>query len=865
LVLFISLYGIGPSNVMRLQLHWTVLLLMVILLFPASIQKRALADGCDIEITRTSPTRLPQATKPGEIIVKFWFDVTTSDPQNTQLSVEASGNNIDVLSKTISMSTGSGSVRIYVHTEAGERASLTIKITCRVNGVSDTDTKDMGSSYIVYIPPSWSPSVEPREVSKRGEITLEVDGLDDVDDGVGELSVTAKLGSPTYRLRRVSRGLYRSEVSVNFIDSPSGTKEITFTVTKSYGGVTAVSRKDSSVRVLGDPPSVVFGSPSRAYRGDKLSIIVSESDGDSLTGTLSAFGKEYALERGENLIEVPRDINAGQYLIEATVEDVDGSDSESWTLEVVNIPPQVEISLDKDVATPGDTVSVQVTVEDDSPGADVELIVVGNGFRDEFEMDESGGSLEFGIPDGFSGELTFTASAVDRDGASASSTESIIVGVPPSISGDIPHTVHRGEEYIISVRGDDVEGYLDFMGERFQINEAGTYRIVIPRNVKAGNYEIYVHVGSPFGEASERWDVVLENRPPTVSISVDPTEAHPGEAVVVSASYSDDAPGLKTTLYIDGRPIQLPDSSSTQRIEFTVPEGKDSIEITVEAVDMDGAVARDSVVLVVKDVSHNGNNGSGGGSDGSDSGSSDQLNSTGSGDAGASEGENGDGTQGEGGIEDRTGGSSQPSSSSDVGKSSEFTREEFDGSSQLQANVEGSKQDSVSSTTDHGGTLSVTVVPSNPEVGEKVSVTAIPHGVKGSVWVVDPEDVTVKEVPVINKTAFHFIVSKEGIWSVRWAYMVDDETIFGHMELNVTKSREESGTIHQAHRHFSPRTSTATPSINNVGSEESKIRTFNPSCRVLRKEHPRSRDTEVLLAVIIVTLLGVLIIRRRIS
>ncbi len=853
---------------MKLQYNLVPFLLMLIVLLPTSIQRRALAlDDCSIEITRTSPSRLPQATKPGEIIVKFWFDLTTSDPQNTQLSVEASGSNIDVLSKTISMSTRSGSVRIYVHTKAGERASLIIKVTCRVNGVTDTDSKDMGNSYIVYIPPSWSPSITPREISKRDEIALKVDRLNDVDDGVGELFVTAKLGSSTYRLRRVSRGLYRSEVGVNFVDSPSGTREITFTVTKSYSGVTAVSRKDSTVRVLGEPPSVNFTPPTQVYRGDVLRVVVSENDGDSLTGALTAFGREYTLERGENLIEVPRDIEAGQHQMEATVEDVDGSSSGSWTLEILNVPPQVEISLDRDMAIPGDTVNVQVSVEDDSPGTNVRLIVTGEGLRNEFEMGENGGSLEFRIPEGFSGELTFTANAVDRDGESSTSTESITVGVPPSISGEIPSTVHRGEEYTVDVQGDDVGGYLDFMGERISINGAGVYRLVIPRDVRAGDYVVSAYVTSPFGGVSERWNVLLENRPPTVDIDVNPSEASPGETVVVSASYSDDAPGLRTTLYIDGRAIQLPGSSSAEDVEFTVPEGKDSIEISIEAVDMDGAVARDSAVLVVSNVGQDGGSGSDEDGNGTGDGSSDSMNTTtGSSDTGGS-GHDGEGVNDIQEVDDVRDQSGDFISNveSRTEKSQEST-EELPEASQLHSNVGNSgSENGTSNITGHKGTFSVTVVPSNPEVGDDVSVTATPHGVRGSVWIVDPSGTTVKEVPVRNRTTFHFTVRKEGIWHVRWAYLAGGETLFGHMELNVTAPRE-GNILHRTNMYRElPSSENVSRLTDHVRNNRGEINPFRPSCRVLRRDRSRSWDIEIVIAIMAVSLAGMLVIRRRIS
>ena len=831
---------------MKLQYHWVLLFLIAILLFPASTQERALAvNGCDIEITRTSPSRLPQATKPGEIIVKFWFDVATSDPQNTQLSVEASGSNIDVLSKTISMSTKSGSVRIYVHTRAGGRASLTIRVACRVGGATDTDSKDMGSSYIVYIPNSWSPSIDPRTISKRDEVTLEVDGLDDIDDGVGELSVTAKLGSSTYRLRRVSIGVYKLRTNVNFVNSPSGTREIAFTVTKSYSGVTAVSRKDSTLRVLGNPPSVSFTPPSQVHRGEVLRVVVSEDDGDSLTGTLSAFGRDYTLERGENRIEVPRDINAGQYVVRATVEDVDGSNSNSWTLEVVNIPPHVEISLDRSVAVPGDTVSVRVTAGDDSPGADVKLIVTGKGIREEFEMDEGGGTLRFKIPEGYSGKLTFTANVIDRDGASSSSAKSITVGIPPKISGEIPSIVHRGEQYTLYVQGDDVSGHLDFMGEMISISGAGTYKVVVPRDARAGNYIVSIRVTSPFGEDSKKWSVSLENRPPLARIGIDRREASPGETVIIRASYYDDAPGLRATLYIGERAIQLPESSSVKTIRFTVPRGESSIEITLEAVDMDGAVTKDSVVLVVREGDHGGSIGGGNG---------------GSSDSGRESGTSSNFTVDSGG----------PSNQSSIGpKDNESGLGVQEGdrvSSQLGTDEKISEvKTGASNTTGHQGTFSVTVVPSNPTIEDNVSVTAVPHGTKGSVWVVDPEGRTIREITVKDRTAFSFTVSRGGIWSVRWAYRVGGKTVFGHMELNVTpldRTIELNETDKDEGLSFKENPSN--PSINGYKGEAGEIKPFKPSCQVIRGERPRSWDVEVIIAIMAVSLIGMLVVRRRI-
>ena len=787
------------------------LLVMGILVLSLFSQRGVLAaEGCSIKITRISPSRLPQAIRPGETIVKFWFDLRTSDPRNTQLGIRASGDNIDVLSTTISVSTKSGSIMIYVHPAAGERASLTIRVSCHVNGFSDSDSRDLGSSYIVYIPPSWSPSVSPREIGKRGKITLRADGLGDVDDGVGTLSVTAKVGSSIYTLRRVSKGIFETERSVNFVNSPSGIKKIIFTVTKSYGGITAISRRDTTIRVLGSPPTLRIISPSQIHRGDVITVVVSENDGDSLTGVLSAFGKEYELKKGENSIEVPKDIDAGQHHIRATVMDVDGNNSDSQTLEILNVPPHVEASLDKDLAVPGDIVSVHVSVEDDSTGVSVELVVVGNGIRDRFELDENGGTVKFRIPDGFSGELTFTANAIDRDGASSSSTKSVIVGIPPSISGDIPRVVHRGEEYSITVRGDEVSGYLEFMGEKDPIDGEGVYQITIPKDIKAGDYEITAYAVSPFGEISERWRVVLENRPPAVDVSVSPSKAFPGEIVTISASYSDDAPGLRVTLHIDGKAIHL--SGSKKHIKFTVPEGKRVIEITIEAVDIDGAVAKDSVILVVK------------GSPGPDDGT-------------------GDNTTGR----------------EEVSYDDQRAKDQFDTGSKNSG-----KEDGASSPLRFTGTFSITVVPSDPEVGDDISVTAVPYGARGSVWIVDPNGTTVKEVLVRNRTTFHFVASKEGIWSVRWAYTSGGKTLFDHMELNVTAPPRRRSVSHKARNDYRSLSNenTLTTLSEEAGGE---IRVFKPSCRVLREESPRSWDIEMVTVVIAASLVGLFMARRRVS
>ncbi len=793
---------------------------------------RVSAQGCSIRITSTSPSSLPRATKPGEKIVKFWFDLTTSDPQATELEVEASGRNMDVLSRSISASTHSGSVRFYVHTDPGAKVDLTITVSCRVGDERDSDSKYMGSSYIVYVPNSWTPSISPRTVEKRSELVLEASGLDEVDDGVGDLTVTAKLGSKTYRLSRVSRGVYRSRIGVNLVNTPSGSRTVAFTVTKSYAGVSDISRKSSSFTVVGDPPSVSFNPPSEVHRGDTLTVTVTEPDGDSVNGSLSAFGRAFRLEKGENIIEVPRDIDSGSYRVDATVEDVDGSSSGSWTLEVSNLPPKVHLSLDRDLAVPGDVVTASVSVEDDSTGLSAKLLISGNGVHETHDLDEDGGEIRFRVPQGYSGELTFTVSVVDRDGASASARESLVVGIPPSIEGDLPRVVHRGEDYRIEVRGDKVHGRIDYMGRAVEVNGPGIYTIPIPREVRAGDYQVTARVSSPFGDASKSWRIVLENIPPRVRVTVTPNEAPPGERVTLRVECSDDSPGAKVTLRVRSEVIRLVDTCPEKEIRLEVPPVNGPLRVEAEIVDADGASARDSTTLMVRNIGEGGpdgetSNGSAGAGEAVQPGEG-YLNET--------DGRNASLTARNGTAEDESAG---PSSIPD----SSF-------------NSSGSSQE---------GGFSLVILPADPEIGDNVSVIVTPgRGCRGSVWVVNPDGSVIVDRPISNRRVIELRVDEAGPWSVRWAYRCGNGTKFGQTEFNVSNPRVKV-------RHYNEPVMEERIERNEGEARASiaprgMIRTFIPSCRVIgNRKESESGGPDALIAITAVSLIALLVIRRRFS
>ncbi len=819
-----------------------VILLLIVLFLPWF--PRVKGSGCSIRFTGSSPSRMPQATNPGDLIVKFWFDLTTDDPSNTNLGVNVEGNNIEPISESISKSSKSGSVYVRVRESPGEYADLSITITCQVNGYSDSDTMNLGRSYIVAIPRSWSASISPSIISKRDRIALEVSGLGSIDDGIGSLTVSAKLGSHTYSLDRTSRGSFRKYVSVNFIDQPAGSKSVTFTVYKYYSGVSAEDSKTRSFTVRGSPPKISANVPSQVHRSDSIDFTVSESDGDSVSGSLLAFGKKYSLVKGDNIIKVPIDVAAGHYTLNAVVKDVDGSNNGSWDTEIVNVPPEVTLSLDKEKVASGQSVKISVSAQDDSAGLKVSLSVSGGGIHREWNLSESGGTISYRTPDGFEGNLSVKAEAIDIDGATAYSSAQIEVGSPPTIEGDIPSTVHRGDKYTIKIEGKGVSGSISYMDKEIDVRGEGSYTIEIPSYVKAGKYEVKVVAKNDFGGISRIWNIFLENNPPKVDISLDRGEVKPGDDISVHVRASDDSPGVEITLSINNSVYHFKDEGTAQ---YSVPLDASRLEIVADAVDIDGAKASTSRTVIVHRKTSTTTTTTSTTSTTTYTTNNPTQTSTSTGKA-------------------EIGGtvSEQLQKTEDLSNlTSTSTKEQFT----PYKNTTSSKTRSKLPTRTEGG-LSVRVIPSNPLVGQNVTVIAVPSGgVKGRLWILNPLREIVKDIPIISRKVILLLVDAAGKWSVRWAYRSDGNVKFGQLDFEALGVKPENETyMHHFQRMEEGEYSTSTIS-NSQKTIVGEIKRFSARCMVYTQNRKEKGNItpDAAMMLIAITLLAYLIIRRRLS
>ncbi len=821
----------------------SLLLLILLVSFP-SLSPEVRASGCTIRFTSVNPSNLPQGVIPGEFTVNFWFDLTSSDMDNTKLSVSVSGTDINLLSKSIIKSSRSGSVRVSILDRPGEYASFTITISCQVDGYSNSDTKSMGRAYIVSIPYSWTPSVTPSTVDKRDTVTLEVSGLSVVDDGVGSLTVSAKLGSKTYYLDKVGNGEFRKQVTLNFVDRPAGSKTVTFMVYKSYGGASDVDHKTSTLVVRGSPPQVLADIPAEIHRGDSITITVEEPDGDTVNGTLTAFGESYELSKGGNTLTVPRDVRAGSYTVSASVRDVDGTNSGEWSFTVVNVPPTVRVNVDREKASPGQELRIDVLASDDAIGLQATLTIDGDDVHEEYSLEGGEGSVSYRIPIDFSGELVIRAVVTDIDSEQAVDEATVHVGSLPSLSGEIPPTVHRGDEYSIEVRGDDPSGSVSLMGRTIPINGPGTYTITIPSDVREGRYEIHAYVENEFGSESQTWSVFLENLPPQVEVSSSKSQAEPGDTIVISVAASDDSPGLQVVLEVNGETYSLGSGGS---LSYTVPQEISQVVIEAAAIDWDGARASDSLTIPVISV---------GSSPGDDAQSGSQSDRNSSDTSVASRESNSSELvqrEAEVGQSPLNEGSNDTSAVSLESNASELVQREVleDKSAMPPESVVGEE-----------GSFTVTVVPSNPYEGQNVTITAIPsEGARGRVWVINPSSEIVLDFPVVRKREVTLKVDVVGLWLVKWAYKIGREsTKFGQLKFNVSE-------VPKVMEFSSPelvKGRAPTQTTQQFREPKGRIDRFSARCMTyIRKESRKSPD--LLLVLVAVTLLAYLVIRRRVS
>ncbi len=213
-----------------------------------------------------------------------------------------------------------------------------------------------------------------------------------------------------------------------------------YTISVTASDEDGTTHKEFTVVILGSPPKVRGNVPQKLHRGDSLTLEVVEDDGDEVSGELKFGPKRVALSGAGNVsISVPRDLLAGDYPLVVSVEDVDGITSTSWNVTVVNIAPEVSLSLSEQEAEPGDEITVTVKAQDDAEGLQVVLMVIETG--EKFELGPSGGTVHYTVPQELSGpslapqslsSLTFKALATDIDGNTSEDLATLFVDLNTS-------------------------------------------------------------------------------------------------------------------------------------------------------------------------------------------------------------------------------------------------------------------------------------------------------------------------------------------------------------------------------------------------------------------------------------------------
>ncbi len=819
-----------PSRLGLLRLS-LILILMVSLLQFRSKQ----ADSCSIRFTSVNPSSISPATKPGEKIINFKFDLSSTDIANTDLSVQVSAKNMNVISSSIIKSTRSGSVRVYIHYKPGEYASLSITIKCNVNGYSDSDTKNLGKAYIVAIPNRWSSSISPTQIHKRDEIELKVNGLSDIDDGIGTLNVYAEIGGSRYNLNRVSKGVYSRRVNLNLVDKPAGQLNVKFTVYKVYAGVSAVDHESKVVTILGSPPEISGDVPSSLHRGDRLTINIEESDGDSVNAFAQFFGSEVNLNIGSNYLTVPHDIRAGNYQISATASDVDGTASESWSIEVINEPPSLSIAVDRDKVPSGGEVVISVSASDDSEGLKVTLTIEGQEIHKQFQLSSNGGEISYTTPDDFRGTLNIRVEATDLDGATSSLEKTITVGMPPKIVGEIPTSVHRKDSLSLEVSGDEVSGYIEFAGQRTQILGEGTYTLSIPENIKEGDYVIHAHASSDYGVCDVSWKIFVENIPPEIDIDVSSTSIYPGDTLRITINAHDDSPDLSIIVKVNDKTYTLNEGGI---ISYQVPSGISEISIIAKATDIDGAQAQASKVVKVKSVDTSTRPES---TTTSTSTKSNHITPTTS-------------------QRSRSKSSSYISTTTDSEEHRHTHTSLYNRSSIETPNLSNKLEDTTSKVDDHPDELIVEVIPSKTTVGNNVTVIVRSYGsIKGRIWITDPEEKEILRIYVhgMSERSKEIKVDVPGEWEARWIYLGPKGMKYGEISFEVLPENNISTTVSRVLMKELKQISS------NRLTEFHTIRPFKGRCLTYRREDTRAPEFTVMAILTLATLLSYFVIRRK--
>ncbi|MEM0267998.1 MAG: hypothetical protein QXH90_02300 [Candidatus Korarchaeum sp.] len=342
-----------------------------------------------------SPTTLP---KKGNLNVQV-TGLTDDGKGTITVTAELGG-------KSYTLSPSGGTMEYDLRNVPAGPLTLTVTATKSYAGVTDSKGKSI-SLTLLGSKPSITVNI-PEEIRRGDKVTTSVDEPDGDD-------VTAKL---TIAGRTVELGKGSNEIT---IDLPKGS----YALNIEASDVDGTESKSYTIKVLGSPPSISMNVPSELKRGEAFTLVVSEGDGDEVSGTLTLGGRSFELRKGENTIVVPADLKAGDYSVHAVVKDSDGQSEALASFKLLNQEPMVSLSVDRTELNVGDVLGIRVEASDDAPGLMVKTQVGDVVF-------EGTGTFEY-TPKS-PGNLGIRSIAVDMDGATSEAELSVNVK-PSSPSG----------------------------------------------------------------------------------------------------------------------------------------------------------------------------------------------------------------------------------------------------------------------------------------------------------------------------------------------------------------------------------------------------------------------------------------------
>ncbi|MBW2388806.1 MAG: Ig-like domain-containing protein [Deltaproteobacteria bacterium] len=609
-------------------------------------------DNVPPTVARVSPAD-GAVNVPGESVVRITFSEPV-DPRTvdaTSLSVEGpagvlSGQIDLILGNTVAVftPTDAGGTRAFLESDASYQVSVSGVVDPAGNLQRPEDavsvtfrTQDTIAPVVASVgaPPGARPGqliVVPASVSDADVASVEffVDGV-----LVGVVSSPAAPGEYRMTLTMPAKAV---QVVARAIDTSGNIGPLTTPV------VVGLLSDEPPVVTISEPTPGTVVSPGTTVRfvvnvSDDVAVV--RVDG-ALSGAVTAsLGGEIASVPSVTIpfdVDVPASATGGSLTFAAVGTDNQGQASAPATLTVViadETLPTVQIAspTDGSTVTPGETLEVRVLAQDNVTVSSVSLEASGAAsFFESRAVSPAASSVDaifqVAIPTGATAADTLNLSALAVDAAgNASLAASISLDVldvnSPVVTllvkdgvtevlrgGTLTVTVSATDDIGVSWLDFEAQGAFQATGSAFisptQPFASNDFVITVPGIASPGTP--LTIVGTAQDEAGNAASsvpasiTVLENAPPTVSLTAPPdgSQIAAGSTVTLSADADDDLGVTEVEFFVDGVSAGI-DTAAPYSVEHTLPSvvGTTSVVIEVFATDNLGQMASDALTITV--------------------------------------------------------------------------------------------------------------------------------------------------------------------------------------------------------------------------------------------------------------------------